>query len=156
MPMSASNAVRKIVYAWAIAFSPHLLKIIILNAGGYKWDNSIGRYNMSTDINSKAPKVSRTAIARAKRADAAHSNGQESFPLFAAAVLAAVAAGVDGETVDGKTGLYLGLRIVYNAIFILGESQGIAALRTLVWGGSVYSSISLILKAANTLAAKGL
>jgi uncharacterized MAPEG superfamily protein len=175
IPLSSSKAIRKIVYAWALAFAPHVLKIVLLNAGGYKWDNKIGRYNMSKDVKDLPSGVSPSAVARARRADAAHQNGMESFPLFAAAVLSAVAAGVDSQSVDNKTMLYVGLRYVislcdygedsnltkhvrvaYNAIFILGESEGLAGLRTLIWGGSVYSSISLLLKSANVLAAKGL
>lgn len=110
IPLSSSNAIRKIVYAWALAFAPHVLKIVLLNTGGYKWDNTIGRYNMSKDIKELPKGVSPATVARARRADAAHQNGMESLPLFAAAVLAAVAAGVDSESLDSKTKLYLGLR----------------------------------------------
>lgn len=51
-----------------------------------------------------------STIARAQRADAAHQNGMESFPLFAVATLAAVHAGVDGGEVEGLQRVYLGLR----------------------------------------------
>jgi hypothetical protein len=50
----------------------------------------------------------------------------------------------------------MGIRIIYNLLFILGEGEKIALLRTLTWGGSVYSSIAMLLKAASFLAAKGL
>ncbi|MBE7181556.1 MAG: MAPEG family protein, partial [Terriglobus roseus] len=42
--------------------------------------------------------------------DAAHQNGNESFPLFAAAVLAATTSGLDAGTIDTWTKAYLFLR----------------------------------------------
>jgi hypothetical protein len=48
-------------------------------------------------------------------------------------------------------------RVLYNLIFIFNErSNALAVARTGVWGGSVYCSITLLLRAARVLAAKGL
>jgi uncharacterized MAPEG superfamily protein len=104
----SSLATKRIVYAWALAFAPHVVKLVVLGTAGYKWDNSIGRFNMSKD--KKDMHCSEAALGRARRADAAHQNGNESFPLFAAAVLAATTAGLDSATVDSLTMRYLGLR----------------------------------------------
>jgi uncharacterized MAPEG superfamily protein len=106
--MSSSTAVWRIVYAWSLAFAPHVVKLVILGSGGYKWDNSIGRWNMTKDA--KVMRAPPHIVARAQRADAAHQNGMESFPLFAAAVLAAQGAGVDEASVKSLTQLYLVLR----------------------------------------------
>jgi hypothetical protein len=47
-------------------------------------------------------------------------------------------------------------RVLYNLLFILnGDSDALATVRTAVWGGSVYSSIALLLRAARVLKAKG-
>ncbi|RDI85359.1 hypothetical protein Vi05172_g4825 [Venturia inaequalis] len=151
--MSQSTAVQNIIYAWGLALLPHALKLFILLSGGHKWDNRKGRHNMSDPKTIRAPP---NIIARAQRADAAHQNGLESFPLFAVATGAALWAGVEGEEVLWLQGVYLGLRLVYNIIFIIGGNNAIALLRTIVWGGSVYTSISLLLKSSRVLAAKGL
>jgi uncharacterized MAPEG superfamily protein len=108
--MSSSLATRRIVYAWALAFAPHVVKLVVLGSGGYKWDNAIGRHNMSKE--KKDMRCTEATLARAKRADAAHQNGNESFPLFAAAVLAATSAGLDTATINTWTLRYLGLRYV--------------------------------------------
>ncbi|TID12728.1 hypothetical protein E2P81_ATG10115 [Venturia nashicola] len=151
--MSQSVAIKNILYAWGLAFSPHVLKLFILRAGGHLWDNKKGRHNMTDP---KAIRASPIVIARAQRADAAHQNGMESFPLFAIASLVAVYAGVDVEEVATLQKAYLGLRLLYNIIFIVGGNDAVALSRTLVWGSSVYTSISLLLKSSRALAAKGL
>jgi uncharacterized MAPEG superfamily protein len=51
-----------------------------------------------------------SVVARAHRADAAHQNGMESFPLFAVAVLAAHVTGVEEASVNSLTLAYLALR----------------------------------------------
>ena len=55
-------------------------------------------------------KVDAKAVARSKRADAAHQNGYESLLLFAPAVVAAVSAGVAPSDVDLYSNLYLVFR----------------------------------------------
>jgi uncharacterized MAPEG superfamily protein len=103
-----STAIQRIAYAWALSFIPHVIKLGALGAAGYKWDNCVGRYNMSKDA--KTMRISEAGLDRGRRAEAAHQNGNESFPLFAAATLAAVVAGLDGAAIDFSTKLYLGLR----------------------------------------------
>jgi uncharacterized MAPEG superfamily protein len=103
-----SIVIQRIAYAWALTFIPHVIKLGILGAAGYKWDNAVGRHNMLKEP--KSMKVADSALNRAKRADAAHQNGNESFPLFAAGVLSAIVTGVDSATIDSYTKLYLTLR----------------------------------------------
>ncbi|KIW02717.1 uncharacterized protein PV09_06151 [Verruconis gallopava] len=147
-----SDALYRVVYAWALTFAPHVFKVTSLGAGGYKWDNRLGRNNMGRDL-----KVDDAVLARAKRADAAHQNGHESLLLFAPAVVAAISAGVSGDEVDKFTKLYLLFRAIYVVVYIANSSNNLlATLRTGVWGGSVYCSITLLLRAAKLLAAKNL
>jgi len=105
-----SDALYSITYAWAMAFAPHVYKIVSISLAGYKWDNTAGRSN----IGKAAGTIPADLHARAQRADMAHANGQESFPLFVAAVLAAGVAGVDRDTVSSATKLYLGLRLLFS------------------------------------------
>lgn len=37
-----SDALYRVTYAWGLAFAPHALKIILLGASGYQWDNRLG------------------------------------------------------------------------------------------------------------------
>lgn len=63
------------------------------------------------------------------RAVAAQNNGFEALPLFAFAVLAAQFAGVDQARTDHLALAFIGVRVLYTAIYL----ANIAALRTLVW-----------------------
>lgn len=69
-------------------------------------------------------KIAPDALTRCQRADAAHQNGMESFPLFAIAVLAAVQAGVDSGDVDKWTKIYLALR--YGSLLV--EMKGVLTM----------------------------
>lgn len=77
-------------------------------------------------------------VARAAR------NFQETFPLFAAAVLVCVAAGKAGGSlsVDGAW-LYVASRVAYAPIY----AMGLPLVRTLVWTASVVG-IAMVLMAA--------
>ena len=63
------------------------------------------------------------------RADAAQSNSLEAFPFFAAAVVLALQAGVDADTVAQWAWLFVGLRLVYIFCYVTDR----ATVRSLVW-----------------------
>lgn len=75
-----------------------------------------------------------------KRALAAHQNQIESFPLFAAGVLVAVATGVTSSFVAYLALLFVFSRFVYLYLYI----KDIATLRTLVWTIGYGSSMALL------------
>jgi uncharacterized MAPEG superfamily protein len=64
-----------------------------------------------------------------RRAYAAHQNGFEAFPLFAAAVLAAKWAGAPQAPVDALAITFVAARIVYVGAYIADA----ATLRSIVW-----------------------
>ena len=76
---------------------------------------------------------------RAKRAHAAHLNGYESFPFFAAAVLLAEMKGGTGGTVGILALVHVGTRIGYIAAYI-GDK---ATLRSFLWGASLFATIAI-------------
>jgi uncharacterized MAPEG superfamily protein len=83
------------------------------------------------------PKALTGAAARAARASL---NFLETFPFFAAAVLALAIKGVSsGHTLLGAE-LYFWARLVYLPVYIIG----IAYLRTLVWAVSIAGILMLI------------
>lgn len=73
------------------------------------------------------------------RASAAHSNGFEALPLFVFAVLAAQAAGLDQARTDMLAQAFIGLRVLYVAIYL----ANIGALRSLVWAAAMGVSIAI-------------
>ena len=77
------------------------------------------------------------------RANAAHLNSFESFPLFAAAVLAALATGADVGRVNLLAICYVALRLVYGAVYLMNLS----VLRSVVWFAALGCSIAIFLYA---------
>ncbi|MBR9912575.1 MAG: MAPEG family protein [Gammaproteobacteria bacterium] len=75
-----------------------------------------------------------------KRALAAHQNQIESFPFFAAGVLAATATGVTGSVADYLALAYVLARLVYLYCYL----KDIALLRSVVWGVGFLSSLALL------------
>jgi uncharacterized MAPEG superfamily protein len=68
---------------------------------------------------------------RKQRANAAHLNAFEAFAPFAASVLMAQAAGVDGGTVATLALAFVALRIAHGAFYL----TGVHVLRSLCWLG---------------------
>lgn len=73
------------------------------------------------------------------RAAAAQNNGFEALPLFIFGVLAAQAAGLDQARTDQLAMIFIGLRIVYTALYL----ANIAPLRTLVWVAAIGVNIAM-------------
>jgi uncharacterized MAPEG superfamily protein len=65
----------------------------------------------------------------AARLDRAFRNFMETFPLFAAAILAATVMGKLGPLTLWGAGLYVAMRAVYVPIY----ASGVARIRSLVW-----------------------
>mmetsp|Transcript_44961 Transcript_44961/g.90725 ORF Transcript_44961/g.90725 Transcript_44961/m.90725 type:complete len:170 (-) Transcript_44961:135-644(-) len=84
------------------------------------------------------------------RALAAHQNGLESFPVFAAGVLACLAAGVDRAKAGKIAAMHLLSRVAFNFFYFgLGPSDAVGFMRTASWAASLLTSCQLIMLAAN-------
>ncbi|MGL4239576.1 MAG: MAPEG family protein [Beijerinckiaceae bacterium] len=75
----------------------------------------------------------------AKRAHAAHLNGFEAFPLFAAAVLVAELKGGPRGMVDALAVVYISARVGYVGLYLLDKP----ALRSLVWAIAFFCAIAI-------------
>lgn len=73
------------------------------------------------------------------RAKCAHDNSWEAFAPFAAAVILALASGVDPKLVDKWAISFVVLRVVYGLLYIYDQ----AALRSTVWLGGMICTWSL-------------
>ena len=82
------------------------------------------------------------------RATAAHLNSFEAFPLFAAAVLAALLTGADAQRTMLLAIAFVVLRIIYGVVYLLD----IAALRSLVWFAAMGCSVAIFLGALSAIA----
>jgi uncharacterized MAPEG superfamily protein len=77
----------------------------------------------------------------AARMNRASANFLETFPLFAAAVLAVVAAGVAGDRTALGVQLYFWARVAY----VPAYAAGVPYVRTLAWGVSIVGLAFVIL-----------
>jgi uncharacterized MAPEG superfamily protein len=73
------------------------------------------------------------------RSNAAQQNGFEILPIFMFAVLAAQLAGLDQARTDQLAMIFIGLRLVYNALYL----ANIGALRTLVWFAGFATAVAI-------------
>lgn len=79
-----------------------------------------------------------------QRADWAQRNHFEAFPLFAAAVIIAELARAPQHRIDLLAGAFIGLRLLYTAMYVLDRSS----LRTIVWALGLMAVIGLFVLAA--------
>ena len=78
-----------------------------------------------------------------QRAYAAQINGFEALPLFIAAVILAQQAHADQGRIDILAMVFIAMRISYVATYLMNLS----ALRTVVWGAGLASSIAILVMA---------
>lgn len=81
------------------------------------------------------------------RANAAHLNSFESFPFFAAAVLAAITTGADPGYVNTLAIAFVLLRIAYGAVYLMN----LAALRSLVWFAAIGCATAIFIAALGAI-----
>jgi len=72
---------------------------------------------------------------------AAHQNGMEAFPFFAAAVLLAEFREAPQGWIDALAAAYLLLRLGYVAAYVADRP----AVRSLIWGGALVANIAIFL-----------
>ncbi|KAJ3279957.1 hypothetical protein HK104_001032 [Borealophlyctis nickersoniae] len=130
--------------SYLVAFIPHVVKGVIISSNVGKYNN----VNPRTQLDAYKEKMTKAAHQKALRAAAAHQNGLEAFPLFAAAVIAGNVAGLPTATLNAYSGAFLAARFLYNLIYINNTSPAVAGLRTLVWASGVGACVSLLVQAA--------
>jgi uncharacterized MAPEG superfamily protein len=112
-------------------FMPYLMAIIA-KRGGAKYDNRDPRAWLAQQEGFR------------KRANNAQLNSFEAFPLFAAAVIIAHIANGPQAIVDTLALLFIGLRVIYLALYLANKSR----LRSLVWFAGFGTVIATFVVAA--------
>ncbi|KAJ7223536.1 hypothetical protein GGX14DRAFT_532176 [Mycena pura] len=133
---------------WVTLFAPMTLKFVtIQKLRGY--NNVQPRANTSRVAADK--NVPREVAARIERMEGAHLNGNENFPLWVAAILAANYAGLDNHTMNVTSIAYVCARVLYNYIYINNETSAQSWLRSLIFMGCTSLPMYLLFAAANKL-----
>ncbi|KAF3806281.1 hypothetical protein GCG54_00006043 [Colletotrichum gloeosporioides] len=105
------------------------------------------------DVVAADEKLNKIIKARIFRAEAAAANGFETLGLYAAGVVAANVAGVDPRFVNTISFSYIGLRILYNIVYIrLQDNRNWAPVRSLSWILSIACTFTLYFTAASKFA----
>jgi uncharacterized MAPEG superfamily protein len=96
--------------------------------------------------NNKDPRawVARQDSYRVRNANGAHLNAFEAFPAFAAGVLMAQLAGVDGARIDLLALLFVALRIAHGVFYL----TALHWLRSLAWTAGFACVVVLMAQAA--------
>ena len=88
------------------------------------------------------------AFQRYQKARAAHANGYENFPLFAATVLAGLHAGLPERAMSWVALFVLLLRAVYNELYMRVETRRGSYLRTLSYFVQTGTCLTVLVVAA--------
>ncbi|MFZ6654843.1 MAPEG family protein [Undibacterium sp. TJN19] len=115
-----------------------IVTVGLAKGGSAKLGRDTGRY----DNNNPRPWAEKLSGWR-QRAIAAQQNGFEALPLFIAAVVLAQQAHADQGRIDNLALLFIALRLVYIAVYLMN----LGTIRTLVWSAGVASSIAIFLQA---------
>ncbi|KAF7293905.1 hypothetical protein HMN09_01186700 [Mycena chlorophos] len=130
---------------WLTAFAPVVIRrVAITRVKG--WNNVAPRNNTARVAGDKA--VPPEVAARIQRMEAAHTNGNENFPLWAAAVLVANFAGLDNRRVNTLSITYFLGRCLYNVIYISQTTPAMSNMRSVVFFGILPIPIYLLVAAA--------
>ncbi|KNC96113.1 uncharacterized protein SPPG_08502 [Spizellomyces punctatus DAOM BR117] len=130
--------------AIVLAYVPHVVKGAIITKSLGKYNN----VNPRSQLEKVQSRMTKASYEMAKRADAAHHNGLEIFPIFAGAVLAGNFAGLPNSTLNKYSAVFLTARFFYNFVYIKNSNSIVAGLRSLIWMVSIVSCFGLYLEAA--------
>ncbi|KAJ3017171.1 hypothetical protein HKX48_003685 [Thoreauomyces humboldtii] len=143
--MSVNYSLYAVPGTLVLAYVPHLLKSsIVLKATG-----TLDNVNPRKQLEAARGRMTASSYDRAKRAEAAHANGMETFPVYAAALILGNLAHLPVDTLNTYAAIFLGTRFLYNFVYVMNTTRPVAALRSLLWGAGVGSAISLMFQAAS-------
>ncbi|KIP07215.1 hypothetical protein PHLGIDRAFT_127762 [Phlebiopsis gigantea 11061_1 CR5-6] len=142
-------ALYSIPVVWATAFVPNFIKFLKMsNSIGYK--NAMPRSNMASLKESQ--KVTQEYKDHLAKLNGAHENGMENLSLWIGAVLAGYYAGLPHETLNKFAVGYVGLRILYNIVYVKQRTEAQANIRSAVFFTALGLPLTLLIKSGNKLA----
>ncbi|CAG8333123.1 unnamed protein product [Penicillium salamii] len=99
----------------------------------------------------QAGKISRSTLNKPKRREAAHANAQEGYPLFVAAILISLFAGVPNETINTIGLWYTISSVAYSVLYTKITSKPASFLRSVAWRSGNISCIYGLIQANKKL-----
>lgn len=131
-----------VAFAVILIYVPHAWRahVVIAKHQGkgpaYDLRNPRQSVQLSTDATPEGQRVARLS--------AAHQNGFEQFPIFAAAVLMAKFSHVQTTTVDAAATFHLLCRALYIVVYANNTRLNIALLRSTLWFGQIGTCLYLM------------
>ncbi|MFI2811775.1 MULTISPECIES: MAPEG family protein [Microbulbifer] len=116
----------------ATSIMPYVFTVIAKVSGRGRYDNRAPRQYLEAQEG------------LSQRADWAQRNSFEALPVFAAAVLAAMVAGVAESWLAGLSLAFIGIRVIYGACYLCDWHGA----RSLVWFAGLACCIGLLVLAA--------
>ncbi len=150
--MSARNisriiALGSIPAAYVIALHPVAVRSSVVAKSKKGLGESDPRGRVAAILDGRDTSLSAEDVALVSRANGAHYNNLEAFPLYAASVLAASAAKVPWSTIRNAALVYLSARIAYNVAFMHFTSEASPGARGIPFATSHLTSLFLFAKA---------
>ncbi|KAK9450352.1 uncharacterized protein V1518DRAFT_413630 [Limtongia smithiae] len=128
---------------WVIGLLPHTFSVLLIAFYGAPFSNVIPRSNFNGLTTKKVPiHIQQMAM----KAQGAHRNGHECFPLFVAAVLIMNGSPVPFHKQNVYAISYAVLRILFNTLYIFVSSEGVSLVRSLVWNMCNILTFSMIIE----------
>jgi len=132
---------------YVLSVLPHTYAVLLASRGQpTKWDN---RNPRSSSLKSRIQEnLGPDLYAKYERAEAAHANGIENLPIFAAAMVVGNMARLKG--LERIAGIYLALRAIYSVVYIQTSDNRFILVRTGLWAASLGVCFDVFRRAAES------
>ncbi|KAK9357899.1 hypothetical protein V1504DRAFT_462910 [Lipomyces starkeyi] len=133
---------------YVLSLYPHAYALNLIKAAtNGQWDNANPRSTLWDETMKRiVPNETYTCF---ERAEAAHKNGMENFPLFATALVLGTVVELPSQRMNAFAGTFLIVRALYTAAYINIKRGKISFVRSWLWGLGMGLCISIIGMAAN-------
>ncbi|KAK9349886.1 hypothetical protein V1523DRAFT_421538 [Lipomyces doorenjongii] len=133
---------------YVLSLYPHAYAVNLIKAAtNGQWDNANPRSAVWDETMKRiVPKEIYTTF---ERAESAHKNGMENFPLFATALVLGTVVQLPSQRMNAFAGTFLIVRALYTAAYINVKRGKISFVRSALWGLGMGLCISVIGMAAN-------
>ncbi|KAK9388139.1 hypothetical protein V1515DRAFT_599756 [Lipomyces mesembrius] len=133
---------------YVLSLYPHAYAVKLIKAAtNGQWDNANPKSTLWDETMKRiVPKETYSCF---QRAEAAHKNGMENFPLFATALVLGTLVKLPSQTMNVFAGTFLIVRALYTAAYINIKRGKISFMRSALWGLGLVLCISIIGMAAN-------
>ena len=133
---STNYSIAALPFYYALTFLPHAYAVRVATQGKIdQWDNRNPRASGLKD--NLRQKLGPEGYAAYERAEAAHYNSLESFPLFATAIIVGNLARLSNEELNTFAAGIGILRALYIVVYISTGTQKYSHIRSVVWITSV-------------------